>query len=314
MNLIQKEYAMSYHLPEQSAAMVYGDRPIIHQRSMSVFPWPTGATKTFAVIGDPIDHSLSPALLNAAFTAAKLDAVFVALKVDREHLESAAYGIRSMGIAGLSVTMPHKEGVIGHLDRITDRARKLNSVNCIFWDDGELVGDSTDGPALVSSLESDLRESLAGKSVMILGTGGAARAIVLSLEEAGVSEIVVVGRREEAVARVVALGRPVAHAGTIHDAKNVDILINATSIGMAETDGEGRSPLPAELIESRHFVCDIVYYPLMTPLLADAQAAGARFSNGIGMLAHQAARAFWIWTGHEPPIDIMLHVVHSGGH
>ncbi len=311
---ISKEDTMSYHLPEQSAATVYGDRLMIHQRSMSVFPWPTGVTKVFAVIGDPIDHSLSPVLLNAAFTAAKLDAVFVALKVTREHLESACYGIRSAGIAGLSVTMPHKESIIGHLDRVTERARRLNSVNCVFWDDGELVGDSTDGPALVSSLESDLTESIAGKSVMIMGTGGAARAIVLSLEEAGVSEIVVVGRRDEAVSKVVALGRPVARAGTVQDARNVDIIINATSVGMAETNGEGRSPIPAELIESRHFVCDIVYYPAVTPLLADARAAGARYSNGIGMLAHQAARAFWIWTGHEPPLDVMLHVVHSRGH
>ncbi len=143
---------------------------------------------------------------------------------------------------------------------------------------------------------------------------GAARAIVLSLEEAGVSEIVVVGRRDEAVSKVVALGRPLARAGTVQDARNVDIIINATSVGMAETNGEGRSPIPAELIESRYFVCDLVSYPAMTPLLADARAAGARYSNGIGMLAHQAARAFWIWTGHEPPLDVMLHVVHSRGH
>ncbi|NNN19840.1 MAG: shikimate dehydrogenase [Acidimicrobiaceae bacterium] len=263
----------------------------------------------FAVIGDPIDHSLSPALLNAAFTAAKLDAVYTALKVAGENLEGAIRGVRSMGIAGLSVTMPHKASIIGHLDRVTDRAHRLNSVNCVYWDDGELVGDSTDGPALVASLEFEFGGSIAGKSVMIFGTGGAARAIVLALKEAGVGGITVVGRRSEAVERVVALGESVARSGEIGDARNAEILINATSVGMTETDGEGHSPIPSGLLESRHFVCDIVYFPLMTPLLKDAMGAGARISNGIGMLVHQAARAFRIWTGQEPPLDIMRHIL-----
>ena len=286
-------------------------RLVISERSMSVFPWPTGVTKVFAVIGDPIDHSLSPALLNAAFIANKLDGVFVALKVGREHLESAAHGIRSLGLAGLSVTMPHKESIIGNLDRVTERSRRLNSVNCVFWDGGELIGDSTDGPALVASVEAELGGSVSGRSVMVLGTGGAARAIVLALVEAGAGEIVIVGRREEAVAKVVALGSPAAREGSVHELKDVEILVNATSVGMAETEWAGRSPVPAELLESRHFVYDIIYYPLVTPLLEDARAAGARTSNGIGMLVHQAARAFWIWTGKEAPLEVMFHAVHS---
>lgn len=286
-------------------------RLVISERSMSVYPWPTGVTKVFAVIGDPIEHSLSPMLLNAAFTASKLDGVYVALRVGRGHLESATHGIRSLGLAGLSVTMPHKEEIIGYLDRVTERASRLKSVNCIFWDEGELVGDSTDGPALVASVEAELGGRVSGKSVMVLGTGGASRAIVLALVEAGAREIVIVGRREEAVARVVALGSPVARAGTVHEVKEIEIVVNATSIGMAETEGAGKSPVPAELLESRHFVYDIIYYPLMTPLLEDAKAAGARISNGIGMLVHQAARAFWIWTGKEAPLEVMFHAVHS---
>lgn len=302
---------MTANLSRNSGNADPNRRLVIHERSMSEFPWPTGVTKVFAVIGDPIDHSLSPILLNAAFTASRLDAVYVALRVGREHLESAAHGVRSLGLAGLSVTMPHKESIIGYLDRVTERASRLNSVNCVFWDGGELVGDSTDGPALVSSVEAELGGSVSGKSIMVLGTGGASRAIVLALAEAGAREIVIVGRREEAVSKVVALGSSAARAGTVHDLKEVDILVNATSVGMAETEGAGRSPVPAELLHSSHFVYDIVYHPLLTPLLEDARAVGARTSNGIGMLVHQAARAFWIWTGKEAPLEFMLHAVHS---
>ncbi len=302
---------MMANLPEDSGNTDPFGRLVITERLMSVFPWPTGVTKVFAVIGDPIDHSLSPTLLNAAFTANKLDGVFVALRVGREHLESAVQGARSLGLAGLSVTMPHKESIIGHLDRVTERSRRLNSVNCVFWDGAELVGDSTDGPALVASVEAEFGGSVSGRSVMVLGTGGAARAIVLALAEAGAREIVIVGRREEAVAKVVTLGSLAARAGSVNELKEVDILVNATSVGMAETEGAGRSPVPAELLESRHFVYDIIYYPLLTPLLEDARAAGARTSNGIGMLVHQAARAFWIWTGKEAPLEVMFHAVHS---
>ena len=282
-----------------------------NDRFMAAIPWPTGSTKVFAVIGNPIDHSLSPALLNAAFAAMELDAVYVALRVTRQDIQDAVLGIRSLGLAGVSVTMPHKESIIGQLDRVTDRAAILNSVNCVFWEDGHLVGDSTDGPALVASLEAELGESVVDKSVMVIGTGGAARAIVLALAEAAVREIVVVGRREDAVARVVGLGSPVSRGGKIDEVREIEILVNATSVGMSGTAGEGRTPIPSELLGPRHFVYDIIYHPLMTPLMKDALASGARVANGIGMLVHQAARAFWIWTGQEPPLDAMFHAARS---
>ncbi len=279
--------------------------------SMAVIPWPTGSTKVFAVVGNPIDHSLSPVLLNAAFSTMELDAVYVALRVTRQGIGDAVLGIRSLGLAGVSVTMPHKESIIGQLDRVTDRAAILNSVNCVFWEDDNLVGDSTDGPALVASLEAELGESVVDKSVMVIGTGGAARAIVLALADAAVREVVVVGRREDAVARVVGLGSPVSRGGTIDEVREIEILVNATSVGMSGTVGEGHTPIPSELLGPRHFVYDIIYHPLMTPLMKDALASGARVANGIGMLVHQAARAFWIWTGQEPPLDAMFHAARS---
>lgn len=302
---------MNSQARDQSEVVTPGQGLKISERSMAAVPWPTGTTRVFAVIGNPIDHSLSPLLLNAAFAATKLDALYVALRVTREDIRNAVLGIRSMGLAGVSVTMPHKESIIGQLDRVTDRARMLNSVNCVFWEDGELVGDSTDGPALVASLEAELGESVAHKSVMVLGTGGAARAIVLALAEAAVREIVVVGRREDAIARIVGLGGPVSRGGKIDEVREIEILVNATSVGMSGTGGEGRTPVPSELLCGRHFVYDIIYHPLVTPLMRDALAAGARVSNGIGMLVHQAARAFWIWTGHEPPLHAMFEAAHS---
>lgn len=273
--------------------------------------WPTGTTRVFAVIGDPIDHSLSPALLNTAFAAADIDAVFVALKVSSSNLGSAIDGMRSFGISGLSVTMPHKESIIRYLDMVTPRSRLLNSVNCVYWDGDTLVGDSTDGPALVESLEIDTGESISGKSVMVLGTGGAARAIVLALAEANAREIVVVGRRTDAVSRVVDLGGGIARKGIPEDSAVVDIIVNATSVGMADTDGSGNSPISSNLIRKDHFVCDIIYFPLMTPLLHNASAVGAGITNGIGMLTLQASRAFTIWTGKKAPLQSMLGVANS---
>lgn len=271
--------------------------------------WPIGSTKVFAVIGDPIDHSLSPVLLNAAFTAEGLNAVYVAFRVARDSLGNAMAGMRSIGIAGLSVTMPHKESIIGQLDRVTPRAEALKSVNCVYWDNGEMVGDSTDGPALVASLEEEIGESVGTKSVVVLGTGGAARAIVLALSDAGAGEVVVVGRSEEAVATTVSLASSVARPGTLHEAGKADIVINATNVGMTGTAGEARSPLEAELLSSGQFVYDIIYHPLTTPLMNEARRAGASTSNGIGMLVHQAAKAFTVWTGLEAPLQAMFEAV-----
>ncbi|MCL5077195.1 MAG: shikimate dehydrogenase [Actinobacteria bacterium] len=279
---------------------------MISDRKFSGLPWPTGTTKVFAVIGDPIDHSLSPVLLNRAFTEANVDAVFVALGVSRSGLGKAMDGVRALGISGLSVTMPHKEAIIQHLDRVTDRSKRLGSVNCVFWEGGKLVGDSTDGPALVESLQADLKDEIAGRSVLILGTGGAARAIVLALADAKVKEVVVVGRNSDAVERVLDLGGGIARKGVAGDAAHVDIIINATSVGMADTEGSGLTPLSSGLIKQNHFVCDIIYFPLTTPLLKHSLEAGAKVSNGIGMLTFQAARAFTIWTGKKAPVSGML--------
>lgn len=269
--------------------------------------WPTASTPVYAVIGDPISHSFSPTLLNEAFEHTGIDAVFVALRVREEDLGDALRGVRSLGIRGLSVTMPHKATIIPFLDDVTVRSRRLESVNCVYWDGSRLMGDSTDGPALADALERDYGESIKGSCVAIAGTGGAARAICMALADAGVSKIVVIGRRREAVDAILALVGPVARPGEISDAAEADIVVNATNIGMAETAGAGLSIFPRSSLRPTQLVCDIVYYPVMTPLLLDAVAVGARISNGTSMLALQAAAAFTNWMGRQAPRDIMLH-------
>lgn len=268
--------------------------------------WPTAKSKIFAVIGDPIEHSLSPSLLNCAFSYTGLDAVYVAFRVSEGDLEAAVLSVRALGIMGLSVTMPHKESIIPHLDRVTERSRRLNSVNCVYWDNGQLIGDSTDGEALVESIELEIGERLAGKRIMLIGTGGAARAIALALSECEPKEIVAVGRRIEAVDKVVDLGGAMARRGRVEEAPEVDVLINATSLGMEDTSGAGISPVSPRLLRKGHFVYDIIYFPMVTPLLSDAIGAGARVSNGMGMLTHQAARAFSIWTQMAAPTQILM--------
>lgn len=273
--------------------------------------WPRGVTRVFAVIGDPIEHSLSPVLLNTAFAHNRLDCVYVALKVERDDIKRAVDGLRSLGIMGVSVTMPHKEGIIEYLDRLSPMASMLNSVNCVYRDGKELVGDSTDGPAFVDSLESHLGGSVSGSKVALVGTGGAARAIALALVDRGAAEVLVVGRRKEAISRVVNLAAPRTRRAELSELADAEILVNATSVGMGGTPSEGLSPIPAEIIKKNHFVYDIVYHPLTTPLMKSALSKGARVANGVGMLTYQAGRAFSLWTGEEAPLQEMLRVVIS---
>ena len=245
-------------------------------------PAPTGATRLAAVIGDPVRHSLSPAIHNAAFAVLGLDWVYVALTVAAGRGGDAVAAMRVLGIEGLSVTMPHKAAVAAAVDRRTAVAERLGVVNCVFTDGDELVGDSTDGDGFVRSLAHDNGLSLAGARVMILGTGGAAKAIIEAVGRARPAELVVVSRdlaRAVDVAATLAPGT--GRAGAAAEAGAMDVVINATPVGMAGgPDAEGL-PLPAEFLTSTHHVIDIVYNPRVTPLLAAAERAGATTVGGI---------------------------------
>lgn len=265
---------------------------------------PTGHTRLAAVIGAPVRHSLSPVLHNAAFTALGLDWVYVALDVAPGSAAAALDAMRTLGIGGLSVTMPHKTDVAAACDETTPDAAALRSVNCVTpLADGRLRGDSTDGEGFVRSLR-DAEVDPAGSDVVLLGAGGAARAVALALGRRG-ARVAVAARRPEAAAEVATLHpavRAIDWAERDDAVRAADVLVNSTPIGML---GDTELPCSPDALRSDAVVADLVYQPLQTPLLVRAAEIGARAVDGFGMLVHQAAIAFEHWTGQAPPVEVM---------
>lgn len=266
-----------------------------------VLPSVSGSTRVAAVIGDPIAHSLSPAIMNAGFAEAGLDWVFTAFRVPAGGAAGAIAAMRALDLGGLSVTMPHKAEVAEVVDRVTPAAEALRAVNCVGWEGSDLVGRSTDGDGLVLALRHEPGIDVAGLRVAVLGAGGAARSIVLALADAGAAEVLVVNRTPERAAAAVELAPQRARTADAGELHGCDLVVNATSVGM----GDGQMPLDAALLRAGQVVVDIVYHPLTTPLLEAAAAVGARPVDGIGMLVGQAALAFSAWTGTDAPLAAM---------
>lgn len=265
----------------------------------------SGTTRTAAVIGSPVRHSRSPLLANAAFEAAGMDWVLVALEVPAGAGAGAVQAARSLGLGGLMVTMPHKEAVIPALDRLTPAAAALRSVNSIAWEGDELVGDSTDGAGLVASLLAD-DIGVAGRTCVVLGAGGAARSVVWALAEAGVERVLVVNRTAEHAHAAAVLAGIRGGVGEPDDVANADLVVNATSVGMGvSAAADGPLPVDSDLLRPGQVVVDLVYQPLETPLLRAARAAGAHPVDGLGMLVHQAALSIRRWTGADPDLAAM---------
>jgi len=264
----------------------------------------SGATRVGAVIGDPVAHSLSPVIHNAAFAATGFDGAFVALAVGTADLGAAMAGVRALGLLGVSVTMPHKAAVIGHLDDVRPEALALDAVNCVIREGDRLVGANTDGPGFVDALTAASVDP-AGAKVLVLGAGGAARAVIRALADAGVAEIGVANRTSDRAAAAVRLGGQVARTAAVEDALDYDVVVNATSVGMGMAAADTVLPLPADRLRADQVVVDLVYEPVETALLVAARAVGARTVDGVGMLVHQAAAAFGLWTGLEAPVEVM---------
>lgn len=255
-------------------------------------------TQLAAVIGSPVAHSLSPALHNAAFEAADLDWRFVAFDVAPGSAASAVDAMRTLGIRGLAVTMPHKEDVAAAVDRLAPSAAALRSVNTVVLDaDGGTIGFSTDGDGFIGSLAA-AGVALTGARVVVLGAGGAARSIIDALGRAGAADVAVVNRTPSAAESAAELVSA-ARVGTLDDVTLADVLVNATSIGM----GTDQLPVPAELLRLELIVADIVYHPLETAFLRAARAIGAPVIDGLGMLVHQAALQQQHWTGVLPDVE-----------
>jgi len=261
----------------------------------------TGATTVAAVIGSPVRHSLSPALHNAAFEAAGVPWVYVAFDVAHGDASHALDAMRALGIGGMSVTMPHKEMVAANVDELDPAAAALRSVNTVVrTPQGALKGYSTDGAGFVASL-AEAGVEVVGRSVVVLGAGAAARAVIDALARAGATTVTVVNRSVDRAREAAALAGSAGRVGVVDDVTAADVVVNATSVGMASDD----LPLDAAMLRSGQVVADLVYHPLETALLAAARAGGAIAVDGLGMLVHQAALQQELWLGVKPDTAVM---------
>ncbi len=276
-----------------------------------VFSRVRGTTRVVAILGDPVEHSRSPAMHNAAFTALRLDYVYVALRVPRAELGRAVAGIRALGFAGLNVTVPHKEAVLPLLDRLAPAARAIGAVNTIVCEGDDLVGHNTDAEGFRRAVRK-LGFRGRGRSAVLLGAGGSARAVAWALADAGVRQMTILNRN---VARASALAREVkAHGGpavavgaldaataadTVGDA---DLIVNCTSLGL---DGKSSPAVAIESTRDRCVFYDLVYGARPTPFVRSALRRGRRAGDGLGMLLEQAGLAFRIWTGRKAPLEVM---------
>jgi shikimate dehydrogenase len=266
----------------------------------------SGRTAVAGVIGDPVEHSVSPLLHNAAFSALRLDWVYVAFPVPAGRGQAAVAAMADLGIRGLSVTMPHKAAAALACHRLTPVAERLGAVNTVTNLRGALLGDSTDGPGFVDSL-AEHGWSPEGKRCLVLGAGGAARAVVLALAEAGAKSVAVVARQYAQALAAAALAGAAGSVGSVAEVGEADLIVNATPVGM--TSAAVPFNLDTNLLGPGQLVVDLIYAPALTPLLAAARERGAATTNGFGMLIHQAARQFRAWTGQEAPVEAMSAAV-----
>lgn len=258
-----------------------------------------------AVIGSPVAHSLSPAIHRAAFDAAGVGWSYVAFDVAPGAAANALDAMRTLGIAGLSVTMPHKTDVAELVDRLDPAAGALRSVNTVSWDGDDLVGSSTDGAGFVASLEAAGVE-VDGARVAVIGAGGAGRSVIDALARAGAPDITVLNRSAQRAEQAAALA-PSASVGIQSDITRADIVVNATSVGMGVgPDAARETDLPCDpsLFRDGQVVADLVYHPLETAWLRTAAERGARIVDGLGMLVHQAALQQRIWLGEAAAVDV----------
>jgi len=271
----------------------------------------TGKTSICGVIGDPVEHTVSPAMHNAAFRALGLDYIYVPFRVPPRHLAAAVQGMRALSIRGFNVTIPYKVKVIPLLDEIDPAARSIGAVNVIVNDRSVLKGYNTDAEGFMRALKEHSVE-VRGKTAVILGSGGAARAVCFALSAAGAG-LIILNRTSGRAARLVgdimktaghpAEAMPLDRQNITIALKKAHILVNTTSVGMSPEPGE--TLVKGDLIGPQHTVVDIVYNPVETRLLKEAAKAGAATVNGLDMLVWQGALAFEKWTGQKAPIEVM---------
>ena len=276
----------------------------------------SGKTQICGLIGDPVEHSVSAAMHNAAFEAMHLDYVYLPFKVSRDMLIAAINGMRALNIRGLNVTIPHKVAVIPFLDKLDSLSSKIGAVNTIVNDNGFLTGYNTDAEGFIRPLlEKDIET--AGKHVLIVGAGGAARAVAFALMDKG-AKLVLINRSTEK-AKELANQLSNHFSGTVEAValnirnlekamQSTEIVVNTTSIGMGA--GASETPVPSQFLRKGIILYDVVYNPMRTRLLREAESAGAVTIGGADMLAWQGALSFEKWTGKRAPIELMKQEVY----
>jgi shikimate dehydrogenase len=276
----------------------------------------SGTTQKVGIIGWPVGHSFSPAIHNAAFVHCKLDYVYVPLPVEPGQLAQAVNGLRALGFIGANVTIPHKVAIMKYLDEIDETAQMAGAVNTIAIRQSKLIGYNTDANGFMTALE-QRKFNVRDKRVLVIGAGGAARGILAGMASAGVENFFVAARHIEQARQFIHLFpqlsvHPVLWPSSEFQqiVSNMDVIIHATPIGMYPHLAETPLPMTTKLKQSA-VVCDLIYNPVMTQLLIQANAEGHSVMGGLSMLVEQAALAFECWTGQVAPRVVMKQVAGS---
>lgn len=270
----------------------------------------TGSTRITGLFGYPVFHTVSPGMQNAAFRYLGLDIIYLPFSVHPADLGCAVKSLAALGFIGINVTVPHKQTIIKYLDEIADSAKMIGAVNTVLVKGKRLIGYNTDGVGFVESLRRDYKYKLNGKTMFLLGAGGAGRAVAIQGALSGLKKVyisdTIQARAENLISNV-----PKCKAILITDKQRIkdaindsDIIVNATPVGLHKEDPIS---IPKEFIPMNKLVYDLIYNPKKTKLLKEVK--GCRTVNGLGMLLHQGARAFEIWTGKKAPVKIMRRAI-----
>ncbi|MEE9542290.1 MAG: shikimate dehydrogenase [Thermodesulfobacteriota bacterium] len=275
----------------------------------------TSKTKLIGIFGDPIEQTLSPAIQNAALAELGLDMVYVPFHIPPEGLEGAIEAVRALDMAGVNITIPHKEKVMAFLDEITEEARNIGAVNTVVNKDGKLIGHNTDGAGYVKSLSLETSFDLEGKNVVLIGAGGAARGILSAVLNELPKRVTIANRTLEKAqglasdfaekSKIEIKAVPIEKDSLLEYIKEADLLVNSTSLGMGAKVPFNTLVLSLDKAPKEMIVSDIVYKPLDTALLKSARREGLKVHKGLGMLIHQGALGFELWTGEKPSINVM---------
>ena len=272
-------------------------------------------TQRLGIIGYPIGHSISPIFQQAGLDHLGIDATYEKWEVTPERVGDFVAGLRAPGTSGINITVPHKQAVIPFLDEVDEWATAAGAVNTIVNRDGRLTGHNTDGPGFLQALLVETGYSPDGTRALILGAGGAARGILLALVRGGVDSLVIANRtfeRAETLAQLASENGvkseaiPLAGDALTEAAASANLIVNCTTMGMSHGPDEHGSPISAAQIPATAIVNDVVYTPLLTPILKEAAVAGATSLGGLHMLVYQGVLSFQMWTGRDAPVDVML--------